>query len=106
MPTLEEVQARIRKNFPTRGRQAQSGAQRQKLEWNRETGTTIITSCGTYRISKLYVKDEDLEGYFLSLAATPTSAPKHLSGPFLLPRDAREAADRHVNGEPLQADLS
>lgn len=54
----------------------------------------------------MYVKDEDTEGYYLSLAATPTSQPKHLSGPFLLPRDARDAAQHHANGEPLQADLA
>ena len=104
MPTLEEVRERIKRNFPT---QAQSDAKRQKaLEWNRETVTTIKSSCGVYRISKQYVKDEDLEGYFLSLCATATSAPKHLSGPFLLPRDARDAAQRHANGEALQADLA
>lgn len=102
--TLEEVRVRIKRNFPT---EARSAAQRQKLlTWDRETITTIKSSCGRYRISKQYVKEEDCEGYFLSLCATPTSAPKHLSGPFLLPRDAREAAQLHASGEPLQADLA
>lgn len=104
MPTIEEIRERIKRNFP---QEARSAAQRQKLlTWDRETVTTIKSSCGTYRISRQYVEDEDCEGYFLSLCATSTSAPKHLSGPFLLPRDARDAAQRHSQGEPLQADLS
>ncbi len=102
--TLEAVRERIRANFP---KEAQSAAKRQKLlTWDRENASSIISSCGVYRISKLYVKDEDCEGYVLSLRSTPTSAPRHLSGPFLFPRDARDAAQRHADGEPLQADLS
>jgi hypothetical protein len=72
------------------------------LQWDRETVTTIVSDCGRYRISRRYVKDEDLEGWFLS----SISPPKHIAGPFLLPKDARDAAQRHANGEPLQADLS
>ena len=101
--TLEQIRTKIRRNFPT---EAQSAAQRQKLlTWNRETATTIVSECRRYRIAKMYVKDEDLEGYFLSSVATPTSAPKHLAGPFLLPRDAREAAQMHADGVPIQAPL-
>jgi hypothetical protein len=105
MPTLDQVRERIKRNFPT---QAQSDAKRQKpLAWNRETMHTIISSCGTYRI----VKQEDplnkgVYGYSLQLAATPLSLPKHLCGPFLHPKDAREAGQRHLEGQPLQADLA
>jgi hypothetical protein len=77
------------------------------IEWNRETMHTITSRCHTYRI----VKQEDpknagIFGYSLTLSATATSPPKHLCGPFLLPRDARDAAERHRHGEPLQADLA
>ena len=100
MPTIEQIREKIRRNFP---KDAQSDAKRQKpLTWDRETATSITSSCGGYRIDKRYVKDEDLEGFFLSSC----SPPKHIAGPFLLPRDARDAAERHVRGEPLQADLA
>ena len=104
MPTLEEVRAKIQRNFPP---QAQSDAKRQKLlSWNRETATTVISNCGTYRINRMFVKADETEGYFLQLAPTPTSAARHLAGPFLIPRDARQAAQDHANGIPLQADLA
>lgn len=105
MPTLEDVRERIKRNFPT---EAQSDAKRQKpLHWNRETMNTITSDCHTYRI----VKQEDphnegVYGYNLTLAATPTSPPRHLCGPFFIPKDAREAAQRHADGLPLQADLA
>jgi hypothetical protein len=102
--TMEEVRERIKRNFPA---EAQSAAKRQKLlAWNRETVNTITSECGRYRISRMYVKDEDCEGYFLSTIATPTSASKHIAGPFLIPRDAREAAQMHADGIPIQADLA
>src|SRR5271168_1158593 len=100
--TLEEVRSRIRGNFPS----GQSAPRPKFLTWDRETASTIKSSCGTYRICRRYVKDEDLEGYFLTLCATPTAPNIHLSGPFLLPRDAREAAQLHADGQPLQADLA
>lgn len=105
MLTLEQVRERIKANFPT---QAQSDAKRQKpLEWQRETMNTIVSTCGTYRI----VKREDptnagVYGYTLQLAPTPTSAPKSLTGPLFLPKDAREAAQMHKDGVPLQANLA
>lgn len=97
MKTLEQVREQIRKNFP-KGAIKPSGL----LTWNRETATTIVSSCGRYRISERYVKDEDCKAFFLSSC----SPPKHISGPYLIPRDAREAAQSHANGEPLQADLA
>jgi hypothetical protein len=104
MPTLEDIREKIRRNFPT---QAQSDAKRQKrLEWDRESATTIKSSCGTYRICRVFHKGDDAEGFNVTLCATPTAPNRHLSGPFLLPRDAREAAQRHADGIPLQADLS
>lgn len=105
MRTLEQVRAQIQRNFPT---QAQSDAKRQKLlEWNRETMSTIVTSCGTYRIAKMEdPMNTGVYGYSLMLTPTPTASPKHLCGPFLIPKDAREAAQRHADGLPLQADLA
>jgi hypothetical protein len=101
MRTLEQVREQIRRNFP-------KGAIKPKgpIVWNRETATTIVSNCGTYRINRIYVKDEDTQGYFLQLCPTPTAAAKHLAGPFLIPRDAREAAQMHADGLPLQADLA
>lgn len=101
MPTLEAVREKIKANFP---KQAQS---RRELAWNRETATSIVSECGVYRISKVEdPENKGVYGFSLSLAATPTAAPKHLSGPFLIPKHAREAAQAHANGEPLQADLA
>ena len=97
--TIEEARQICRRN--ANGHTGEPDRKRP-LEWDRETATTITSSCGRYRISKRYVKDEDTEGYFLSA----TSPPKHIAGPFLLPRDARDAAQCHANGEPLQADLA
>lgn len=97
MKTLEQVREQIRKNFP-KGAIKPHG----KLSWSRETINSITSDCGRYRISERYVKDEDTKGFFLSSC----SSPKHISGPYLIARDAREAAQMHANGEPLQADLA
>lgn len=103
MKTLEEIRQKIRNNFP---KEAQSRRE-IRLEWNRESMTTVVSTCRTYRISKMEdPQNRGVYGYELSLVATPTSAPKHLSGPFLIPKDARDAADAHRRGEPLQADLA
>ncbi len=68
---------------------------------------SIVSSCGTYRISKMEDPDNPgLCGFRLDLCATPASASKFIVGPVLLMRDAKEAADRHRNGEPLQACLT
>jgi hypothetical protein len=105
MPTIEQIRAKIRRNFPD---QTQSDAQRQKpLAWNRETMTTIVSECRTYRISKMEdPQNKGVYGYTLTLVATPTSPNRHLCGPLLLPKDCREAAQRHKDGLPLQADLA
>jgi|HubBroStandDraft_6_1064221.scaffolds.fasta_scaffold216534_6 hypothetical protein len=103
MPTIDEIREKIRANFP---RETQSRRD-APLEWNRETATTIMSACRTYRISKMEdPKNEGVYGYELSLAATPTSANKHLSGLFFSPKEARDAAQRHKDGIPLQADLA
>jgi hypothetical protein len=103
MPTIEQIREKIKRNFPSGAAQS---SHKGPLVWNRETATTIVTSCGTYRINRMYVKDEDTQGYFVQLAPTPTAGAKHLAGPFLIPRDAREAAQMHADGLPLQADLA
>jgi hypothetical protein len=69
--------------------------------------TTIVSECRTYRISKMEdPQNKGIYGYSLSLCATPTAPNIHLCGPFLIPKDAREAAQRHKDGQPLQADLA
>jgi len=100
--TLEQVREKIKRNFPDQAR----SAKQKLLEWNRATATTILSGCGTYMI----YKQEDptnpgIWGYSVSLCPTPTSEARHLSGPFLLPKDARQAAQDHANGIPLQATL-
>jgi hypothetical protein len=101
--TLEEVRQKIRANFPT---EAQSRRE-ILLQWNRETAHTIVSECRTYRISKMEdPQNKGVFGYALSLVATPTSPNRHLCGPFLHPKDARDAAQRHHDGLPLQADLA
>lgn len=97
MKTLEQVREQIRKNFP-KGAVKPCG----KLTWDRETINSITSSCGRYRITERYVKDEDAKGFFLSSC----SPPRHISGPYLIARDAREAAQLHSEGQPLQADLA
>jgi len=107
--TLEQVRERIRRNFPKFPRESEAGsaAKRQKLlVWDRETATTIVTTCGTYRINRKFSEADGFEGYFLELCPTPTSAAKHVAGPFFMPRDARRAAQDHFDGIPLQADLT
>lgn len=103
MPTFEEVRARIQRNIP-KGSTPRSD---RELQWERETASTIVSLCGRYRISKMEdPKNPGIFGFGLALCATPTSAPKHLSGPFFSAKDAREAAQAHLRGEPLQADLA
>jgi hypothetical protein len=104
MPTIEEIRKKIQRNFPS---EAQSDRRSEALVWNRETAVTIVSSCGTYRISKMEdPTNKGLFGYALALAPTPTAAAKHLCGPLITARECREAADRHRKGEPLQADLA
>lgn len=103
MTTLEAVREKIRKNFPKE--QTGSDAKRQKLEWNRETMTTLISTCGTYRISRVSDSETETINYFVELAPTPTSAPKRIAGPYHLAKDARHAAQCHSEGIAMQADL-
>lgn len=103
MKTLEEIRQKIKRNFP----QQSDSSLKRELIWNRETAHTLITSCATYRISKMEdPHNKGLFGYALSLAPTASSPAKHLCGPFPIAKDCREAAQRHANGEPLQADLA
>lgn len=103
MRTLEEIREKIKRNFP---KETQSRRE-ALLEWHHETMHTLTTSCGTYRISRMEdPQNRGVFGYELSFAATATSPPKHISGPFLTPKEARDAAQRYHAGEPLQADLA
>lgn len=103
MRSLEEIRQKIRRNFP----QQSDSSLKRKLIWNRETAHTLISSCATYRISTMEdPHNKGLFGYALSLAPTVSSPAKHLCGPFPIAKDCREAAQRHLDGEPLQADLA
>jgi hypothetical protein len=104
MPTFEQVREKIRKHFPKD--HAGSDAKRQKLQWDHETARTMIDATGTYRITKKMDEELNVTGYWVELCATSTSAPRSLSGPYLMPRDARDAAQAHKDGLPLQADLA
>lgn len=101
--TIEEARAICRRN--AKGKTGERDP-KAPLEWDRETMTTIITTCGRYRLNKKFSPDDGAEGWFLELCPTPTSAAKHIAGPFLLPRDGRHAAQLHANGHALQADLA
>jgi len=95
--TLEQVREKIKRNFPQQG-----GSAKQKLmEWQRETTHSVVTTCGSYRLTRRDAPDGTKDCWFLSSC----SPPRHLSGPFLMARDARQAAEDHRNGMPLQADL-
>lgn len=103
VPSIDEIRQKIRNNFP---KEAQSRRETPLL-WNRETMHTITSECGTYRVSRMEdPHNPGVFGYALSLSATPTAAPKHLAGPYFTPKEAREAAQRHKDGIPLQADLA
>jgi len=101
MPTIEEVRAKIRKNFPKEG-----GSRDGTLKWERETATTIISLCGTYRCSRHYDKKQDIESWWTALCTTSTAAGRNIAGPFDHPRQARQAAQDYQNGEPMQQDLT
>lgn len=103
MPTIEQIREKIKRNFP---KETQSDAKRQKpLEWNRETANTMTSTCHRYRIVK-HSDGKDTFEYSLWTIATPTQAPKKITGPFVTPKECRDAAQDYVNGEPMQADLS
>lgn len=103
MLTLEKVRERIKANFPT---QAQSDAKRQKLlEWNRETASTMTSTCRRYRIVKHQDGPDNVE-YTLWSIATIAQAPKKITGPFITAKECRDAAQDYHNGMPMQADLA
>ncbi len=94
---LEEARARIRRNFPkgTEGEQA--------LRWDRDSNTAIISSCGTYRITKVITASQI--AYWVWLCATAHAPARTIAGPYAQPWVARGAAQAHRNGEPMQAQL-
>lgn len=103
MPSIEEIRARIKRNFPN---QAQSAAQRQKLlEWNRETATTMTSSHSDLRIVKHSDGNNTFE-YMLYTLPSPTAAARKIAGPFITAKECRDAAQDYVNGVPMQADLT
>jgi hypothetical protein len=101
METLEAIREKIKANFPKAG-----SAQQKRLLWNRESLTTLISNCGTYRISRISDSETETIAYFVELAPTPTSAPKRIAGPYKIAKDARHAAQCHADGIAMQADLA
>ena len=99
MPTIDEVRAKIRKNFPKEG-----GSRDGTLKWDRETATSMVSSCGRYRIGKA----SDGKGTFDYSAFTvpgPAGASRKIAGPYLTAKECRDAVQDFVNGEPMQAHL-
>jgi hypothetical protein len=104
MPTLEEVRERIKRNFPN---QTQSDAKRQKLlEWNRETMNTLVTSCGRFRIHKAQDSKRETFDYTAYTIPGAGGPARKVAGPYLTPKECRDAVQDFVNGEPMQADLT
>jgi hypothetical protein len=103
MPTMDEIRAKIKRNFP---KEAQSRREALPLQWTRETGTTMVTSCGNYRICKYEDGARDVFAYFAFTVPTPTSAARKIAGPFVTPKECRDAVQDFVNGMPMQADLA
>lgn len=90
MQTLEQIKEKIRANFP---KQAQSPC--ETLVWNRETGTTIVSSCNKYRISKLF---ENGTATYAAWVNDPS--PKRIGGRFMNPEQAKEALQFLVGESP------
>jgi len=105
MPTIEQIREKIKRNFPKETRSGQGPEAPKKLLWNLETSTTITSSDHRFRIVK-HSDGEDTFEYSLWTIATPTQAPKKITGPFVTAKECRDAAQDYVNGEPMQADLS
>lgn len=102
--TLEEVRARIRRNFPD---QAQSAAQRQKLlTWDRRTATTMISTCGRFLIAKATDGAGGVDYTAFTAPGGPKDPGRKVCGPFMTAKECRDAVQDYVNGEPMQADLT
>ncbi len=97
--TIEEASA-----ICTRNANGKTGERdpRRPLTWDRETINTLVSDCGRYRLIRRHVEEVGTEGWFVALC----DPPRHLSGPYLRPEAAREAAQMHARGEPIQADLA
>lgn len=104
MQTIDQIRSKIRKNFPKEMTGSEPKA--QKLRWNRETQTSLVSSCGLYRINRVSDSEEGTVNYWASICATLSAPPKNIAGPFNNAKEAREAAQAHLNGEPMQANLT
>lgn len=103
MPTIDEIRQKIKRNFP---KETQSRREALKpLTWNLETGTTMTSSCGRFRIAK-HTDGKDTFEYMLYTIPSPTVRSRKIAGPFVTAKECRDAAQDYVNGEPMQADLS
>jgi hypothetical protein len=103
MPTIEEIRAKIQRNFPN---QAQSDAKRQKLlTWDRRTATTMISTCGRFLIAKAMDGAGGVD-YTAFSAPGAHDRGRKICGPFLTAKECRDAVQDYVNGMPMQADLT
>ena len=104
MDTLEQVRAKIRRNFP---KTAQSDAKRQKLlTWDRRTESTIISSCGRFLIAKQKDGEKAYDYTAFTAPGGPSDPGRKICGPFVTAKECRDAVQAYVDGEPMQADLS
>ena len=86
MPTLEEVRAKIRKNFPD---------PRSPLQWRRDSPTRMVSTCGRFAIEKR--GEGDAARY------TAILQPRTPIGHRLYTVDAaKEVCSRHASPLPLE----
>lgn len=107
MPTIEQVRAKIRRNFPNAGAARSDGhspAEAPRLLWDHETAHSIVSSCGRFRISKTLVEGEP--SYTAYTTPSPTAASRKITGPWETPKACREAVQDWLDGEAMQADLT
>lgn len=84
MPTLEQVQAKVRANFPN-----SAVASAKPLEWTRETAHSMVTTDNRYRLSRT----AESGGYSYSVWTIPSDGkpPKLVAGPYITASEAKEA---------------
>lgn len=103
MPTIEEVRQKIRRNFP---KETQSRREALTLKWDRETMNTMVSDCGNYRISKSQDGERGVFAYSAFTVPGPHGPSRKIAGPFVTPKECRDAVQDFINGMPMQADLA
>ena len=103
MPTFEELRAKIQRNKP---QHQQQPTEAKPLVWERSTMNTIVTTCGRFLIHKAQDVDSNTFDYSGYIPAGPHGPARKICGPFITPKECRDAVQDYVNGQPMQADLA